>query len=69
MGVIWLVLTIASEFLFGHYIARHSWTRLLADYDLSSGRLWSLVLIAVGLLPYSIYKIRSGQTSKFPSGS
>jgi hypothetical protein len=59
VGTIWLVLTITFEFLFGHYVAGHSFARLLADYDVSAGRLWSFVLTAVGLLPYSVYKIRS----------
>ena len=58
-GLIWLVLTVAFEFLFGHFVAGHSWARLLADYDLTAGRLWLLVLLAVGLLPYSIFKLRS----------
>ena len=43
IGVIWLGLTIAFEFLFGHFVAGHSWERLLQNYNLLKGRIfcWS----------------------------
>ena len=59
VGLIWLGLTISFEFLFGHYVAKHPWSRLIHDYNILEGRLWSLVLIAVAVAPYVIYKIRS----------
>jgi hypothetical protein len=49
VGLIWLVMTVAFEFVFGHYVAGHSWERLLYDYDLPAGRLWSLVLAWIAL--------------------
>jgi hypothetical protein len=58
VGVIWVGLTVVFEFLFGHYIAKHPWSRLLYDYNLLTGRLWSLVLITITLAPYVIYSIR-----------
>jgi len=39
VGLIWLGLTVAFEFLFGHYVAKHSCQRLLHDYNLLDGRL------------------------------
>ncbi len=57
VGLIWLVMTVAFEFLFGHYVAGHSWSRLLQDYNLFAGRVWSLVLLAVALLPYLVYSL------------
>jgi hypothetical protein len=51
-GAVWLVLTLAFEFLFGHYVAGASWRELLADYDVRAGRLWPLVLLAVFLGPW-----------------
>ena len=51
VGAIWLGLTITFEFLFGHYVAGHSWGRLLSDYDIFKGRVWALVLLAVFLGP------------------
>jgi len=50
VGHLWLWLTLAFEFLFGHYVMGHPWRRLLSDYDLRSGRLWVLIplWLAVG---------------------
>ncbi|MGB5420656.1 MAG: hypothetical protein WBN03_00755 [Desulfobacterales bacterium] len=58
VGIIWLCLTVAFEFLFGHYVANHPWSRLIQDYDLLSGRLWALVLLAVTAAPYVVYKLK-----------
>jgi hypothetical protein len=57
VGIIWLCLTVAFEFLFGHYVANHPLSRLIQDYDLLSGRLWTLVLLAVAAAPYLVYKL------------
>jgi len=57
VGLIWLGLTIAFEFLFGHYVAKHPLSRLIHDYNILEGRLWSLVLIVVAIAPYVFYKI------------
>jgi hypothetical protein len=56
IGGIWLGLTIVFEFLFGHYIMGNTWTRLLADYNILAGRLWSLVLLWTFIGPYVIYR-------------
>jgi len=57
IGIIWLTLTIIFEFLFGHYVMGYSWTYLLKDYNIMSGRLWSLVLVWTIIGPYTIYKV------------
>ncbi len=59
VGIIWLTLTIAFEFAFGHYVAHHPWSRLVHDYNLVAGRLWSLVLLSLAFMPYLVYRIRS----------
>jgi hypothetical protein len=51
VGAMWLVMTVAFEFLFGRYIAGHPWSRLLADYNILKGRAWAMVLLAVFLAP------------------
>jgi hypothetical protein len=51
VGVVWLVLTLAFEFLAGHYLFHNSWSSLLADYDVLRGRLWPLVLITTLVAP------------------
>ena len=58
IGVLWLVFTVVFEFLFGHYIAGHSWNKLLHDYNILKGRVWSLILIWVSIAPYLIYKLQ-----------
>lgn len=50
-GLYWTALTVAFEFLFGHYVAGHPWQRLLADYDLTAGRVWVLVPVALATGP------------------
>ncbi|RLQ20843.1 hypothetical protein DWB85_15725 [Seongchinamella sediminis] len=57
IGVVWLALTLSFEFVFGHYVAGHSWARLLADYDLLSGRLWPLLLVWITFLPLLAYRV------------
>jgi hypothetical protein len=58
MGVTWLVLTVAFEFLFGHYVAHHSWSRLLHDYNIVEGRIWLLVLVWITFAPLVFYRLR-----------
>lgn len=57
VGLIWLVLTIAFEFLFGHYIAGHPWSKLLSDYNIFAGRLWLLVLVWLVIAPILFYRV------------
>ena len=56
IGRIWLLMTVAFEFLFGHYVAGHSWTRLFQDYNVFAGRLWLPVLIWITVAPYLFYR-------------
>jgi len=57
VGIVWLSLTITFEFGFGHYIAGHSWQHLLADYNILEGRVWSLFLIWILIMPYSFFRM------------
>jgi len=59
IGVMWCVMTVVFEFVFGHYVAGHTWSKLFQDYNLVKGRLWSLVLIWTTIAPYIYYRIRS----------
>jgi peptidoglycan/LPS O-acetylase OafA/YrhL len=55
VGIYWLALTVAFEFVFGHYVAGHSWERLLADYNIFNGRIWIIVLITTFFAPLVCY--------------
>jgi hypothetical protein len=46
VGIAWVALTVAFEFLAGHYVLGNSWERLFADYNVFRGRIWILVLVA-----------------------
>lgn len=51
IGALWLGLTLAFEFLAGHLLFHRPWPALLADYDLSQGRIWILVPVVTFLAP------------------
>ncbi len=59
IGLIWVLATISFEFLAGHYIFGNSWEKLLRDYNILAGRVWSLVLIAIFSAPILIDKLIS----------
>ena len=57
IGLLWFVMTIAFEFLFGHYVTGHSWQHLFHDYNLLAGRIWLLVLLWVAGAPYLFHRL------------
>jgi hypothetical protein len=58
MGLVWLGMTVAFEFLFGHYVAKRPWRDLLHDYNIFVGRVWVVVLVWVTLAPYFVYRLQ-----------
>jgi hypothetical protein len=58
VGWFWLALTLAFEFLFGHYVGKKSWTTLFADYNILEGRLWILVPVTTLFAPVLAGRIR-----------
>jgi hypothetical protein len=58
VGVLWVVLTIAFEFLFGHFVMGDSWRKLLEAYEVWEGNLWIVVLAAILSSPYLAGKLR-----------
>ena len=58
IGVVWVLLALAFEFLAGHFLFGNSWEMLLADYDISQGRVWLLVPVTTLLAPAWAYRIR-----------
>ena len=51
VGLAWLTLTVAFEFLFGRFAARKTWPELLRAYRFEDGDIWPLVLAVVALSP------------------
>jgi hypothetical protein len=56
-GLLWLALTVAWEFLFGLYLRGYPWERVLREYAIWQGRLWTLVLLAILVLPALVHAV------------
>ena len=54
IGFIWVLLTVAFEFSLGRLTGK-SWDYLLRDYNILAGRIWSVFLLCLFLLPYLCY--------------
>ena len=59
VGSFWVTLTVAFEFLAGHYVFGNSWQKLFADYNVAQGRVWILVLVADFTAPLWAAKVQS----------
>lgn len=51
-GVMWLVLTLAFELLFGRFVVGLSWQQLSADYNLLQGGLMPIGLAVLFVAPW-----------------
>lgn len=58
IGVLWLGITLAFEFLFGHYVIGKSWQEILQVLNLFKGNLFLLTLLASTVAPWFMAKIR-----------
>ena len=58
IGLLWLAMTVAFEFLFMHYVAGHTWRALLQDYNIVAGRVWVVLLLWVTIAPYVFYRLQ-----------
>ena len=60
VGLFWMSLTVAFEFLFFHYVGGRSWSDLLGNYNLARGRVWVIVLAWVAISPYWFFRLMPG---------
>ena len=58
IGALWVALTLAFEFLAGHFLFGTAWSQLLEDYNVFRGRIWILVLITIALAPFVCARMR-----------
>ncbi|HYN10915.1 MAG TPA: hypothetical protein VES67_26265 [Vicinamibacterales bacterium] len=58
IGALWLILTLAFEFLAGHFLFGTPWRRLLADYNVAQGRIWILVPLTTAVAPWLAGRLR-----------
>ncbi|MBS1709828.1 MAG: hypothetical protein JSS65_14035 [Armatimonadetes bacterium] len=82
VGALWTGLTLAFEFFAGHYLFGNPWSKILADYDPTHGRVWMLVpvvtlfgppLAFVGVpaqfaVPYAVSQVFAVVTLAFAFG-
>lgn len=59
VGGLWLGLTAAFEFGFGHYVDGATWGELLRDYNLLDGHIWALCLAWIAAAPSVVRWMRS----------
>jgi hypothetical protein len=52
IGVLWVALTVAFEFLFGHFVIGYSFAYIAGDFNLMQGRLMALGLLVLWLAPW-----------------
>jgi len=52
IGVLWVALSVSVDFVFEYYIMDVPWRVILRDYDVSSGRIWLLVLATEFMGPW-----------------
>ena len=62
LGLFWMALTVAFEFLFFHYVGGRPWEVLLESYDIANGQLWPLILVWVAVAPYLFYRLSLKRT-------
>ena len=66
LGLFWMTLTIAFEFLFFHYVGGHPWPALLANYNLLAGRIWPLLLIWIAVAPWAFFRFNTSRQRNTP---
>ena len=65
-GIMWLLLTVCFEVVFGRLALGNSWQELLGAYDPGSGRIWWLVLLTVLLAPPILGRGRAREAGLAP---
>jgi hypothetical protein len=58
VGILWLILTEAFEFLAGRYLFEKSWEQLFYEYQIWEGRIWVLILVTLLASPIIAARLR-----------
>ena len=58
VGALWVLMTLAFEFLFGHYVAGKSWMSLVQVFNLVCGNLFALALLTCLISPYFTARLK-----------
>ena len=52
IGLLWVALTVTFEFTLGRLVTGASWNKLLYDYNVFKGRIWTLLLLTLLVTPF-----------------
>lgn len=58
VGILWFSLTLAFEFLFGHFVGGKPWADILQVFNIKSGDLFTIALITALVSPWFSAKLR-----------
>ena len=58
IGLFWLALTLAFEYLFGHFVLGKSWHEISQVFNVQDGNLFSVVLIVTAIAPWLVAKLK-----------
>jgi hypothetical protein len=58
VGIVWVLMTLAFECIFGHYGMDEPWGKIIEVFYIHRGNLYLLALVAAALSPYMAAKIR-----------
>ena len=58
IGMLWVVLTLLFEYLFGHFVVGIPWIEIRRVFDVTTGNLFSLALLSAALSPWLAARLR-----------
>ena len=58
IGLFWIILTLAFEYLFGHYVMGTPWHEINQVFTILNGNLFIIVLIVTALSPWAAARLR-----------
>jgi hypothetical protein len=64
IGLTWVAMTLTFEFGWGGLVEGLSWPTMLADYDLTAGRIWVLVPIWTATAPAVVRRIQAARAER-----
>ena len=57
MGIIWILLTIVFETIFGLFMG-NTFKEIINTYNITTGNLWLIVVVFIGIAPFLVAKIK-----------
>jgi hypothetical protein len=61
IGLMWIGMTVCFEFGFFHFVMKHPWSELLADYNILKGRVFALLLLWTLIAPWVFFTVRGSK--------